>query len=196
MTFDSYDSYGPRTMTVLVLKMGGLDHGSFPETSTPDVIGQCLSGFIASMLAQVKHYGGVCGSIEADRITAFWGLDEGGGDPVKACECALACKGEISELSERWSPEHPDALYLHAGISTGHGIVVPYGDRKEPSYTAYGDTVKMADIFARKNREHDTNIIVSESVAKFIDGRFSVRFLDQIPLKGEIEPVKLFQLES
>jgi adenylate cyclase len=61
-------------------------------------------------------------------------------------------------------------------------------------YTVMGDSVNLGSRLEGMNKEYNTNIIISEYTYEMVRNHFFCRELDQVRVKGKIQPVKIYEL--
>jgi len=176
-------------VVLLVLELGGLEHGAVPETMAANEIAAVLSEYLITMTEQIRSLGGKIGSVEATRITAFWEINT----PADAGSCAWAALETVSALSAKCFDDR-NMLHLHVGMAAGQVIMIPYEDNVQKSVTIFGKVLASAKSLARKSHGDGSKIIVSEQAKRLLGDQFKFEYLDQIAVKGEQAAERVFQL--
>ncbi|MGQ9688190.1 MAG: adenylate/guanylate cyclase domain-containing protein [Desulfobaccales bacterium] len=85
-------------------------------------------------------------------------------------------------------------LGLRLGLHTGPVMAGNIGSRERFNYTIMGDTVNLAHRLQEVNRHYGTRLIVSDAVRSQAGQGFLWRELDQVKVRGRVQPVKIFEL--
>jgi adenylate cyclase len=83
---------------------------------------------------------------------------------------------------------------MRIGIHRGEAMVGNIGSRDRFNYTAMGDSVNLTSRLEGVNKEYDTLICVSQSIADEVGEEFILRKLDRIQVKGKDQGVDIFEL--
>ena len=62
------------------------------------------------------------------------------------------------------------------------------------NYTAIGDNINFASRLEGLNKYYGTRILVSETVCEHVKGKFLVRSIDRIAVKGKKKAIKIYEL--
>jgi class 3 adenylate cyclase/tetratricopeptide (TPR) repeat protein len=113
------------------------------------------------------------------------------GAPTAHDDDALRAVATAQEL--RLPP--PDLGYVNnirIGVSRGRMRAGPYGGTTRRSYSAIGDETNLAARFMQKAKAGQ--VILSERVAEAVTGRYVLRSMGAVKLKGKAEPTNIFRL--
>ena len=80
------------------------------------------------------------------------------------------------------------------GLHTGEAVVGNIGSEDRMNYTVLGATVNMAAKLEPLNKEHGTEILVSETVARRAAEGFVFRFVAEVNLKGFGDKALVYEL--
>ena len=61
-------------------------------------------------------------------------------------------------------------------------------------YTVIGDAVNLGSRLESLNKEYGTRLIISESTRSRLKGRYDMRPLGAVTVKGKSEPVTIFEV--
>ena len=115
---------------------------------------------------------------------------------MHACAGALACREANRALNEAFAREGWPPYRTRFGLHTGEAVVGNIGSADRMNYTVLGATVNLAARLEALNKEHGTEMLVSEAVVARASGGFDFRFVDTVRPKGFEEPVQIFELQA
>ena len=131
-----------------------------------------------------------------DAVMAFWNAPNGvENHALKACEAALAIQEASKAETDSWQD---GALHVRTriGLHCGDAIIGNVGSSDRLNYTALGSTVNLASRLEGLNRELGTGILISEDMAKRVEGAFKLTPAGDTRIKGFEQPVKVFELRG
>jgi class 3 adenylate cyclase/tetratricopeptide (TPR) repeat protein len=153
------------------------------------LVGECVS----QMCGAVEAFGGSVRSYMGDGIAGFFGIDATREDD---CERAVRAALEIRKLLSGYSREVADAwgirdFNVRIGINAG-GAAVGVVGAGEPQRVALGDSVNVA---ARlQSAAPPGSVVIGKSVRAAILGRYAVRPMGELAVKGRSSPVDAYEL--
>ena len=163
---------------------------------TQHVLNVSLGRFSDVML----RYEGMINKFIGDGIFAFW-------NPViypqpdharRACETAVELMAALQALVAEQRADGGDEVFgelkLRVGVATGNAVVGPCGSEQKYDYTCIGDTVNVASRLESANKFYGTRILVSGSTLDQTGGRFAVRSLGDVQVKGKTRGVPIYEL--
>ena len=155
-----------------------------------------LNLYLSDMSRIVFNRQGTLDKFIGDAVMAFWGAPyEEPGHETRACESALDMMRRVSELQKQWEAEGKPRLDIGIGINTGVASVGNMGSSQRRAYTALGDAVNLSSRLEGLNKDYGTHILVNESTHGAVgDSGFVFRELDQIRVKGKLQPVTIYEL--
>jgi len=83
---------------------------------------------------------------------------------------------------------------LHIGVNTGPMIAGNIGSDAVMSYTVIGDAVNLGSRLESLNKQYGTRIIISEATRARLTGRYVLRPLGDVVVKGKTQPVAIFEV--
>jgi adenylate cyclase len=185
---------GPRRrITVFFADLAGFTTlaESLPTEQTATMLQTILSAF-TEVIIQNK---GVIDKYIGDAIMAFWGAPlESVDDETNACRAALQCVAKLEEINEQNAARGWARVAVRIGLNSGDAIVGNLGSERLFDYTAIGDTVNLASRLESLNKYFGTHIMISGDTLEKTDGRFFVRDLGLIEVKGKNVAVNIFEL--
>jgi adenylate cyclase len=155
-----------------------------------------LNIYFDAMIPVVFKYGGTLDKLMGDAIMAFFGAPVYFPDhPARAAEASLEMLAALKTLRHS-DVKGMDRLNLGIGINTGTVTIGNLGSNQFMDYTIIGDAVNLASRLEGLNKIYGTNIIAGESSVKGFGGRFLVRELDIVRVKGKEKFVTIFEVSG
>ncbi len=118
-------------------------------------------------------------------------------------ECRAAADGgrtdeSISGEAERFTKEgHAEGRpALDIGVNSGPMIAGNIGSEQIMSYTVIGDAMNLGSRLGSLNKQYGTRIIISDATRARLTGRFVVKPLGEVVVKGKTQPVAIFEVVS
>jgi adenylate cyclase len=183
-----------RQMTVLFSDIRGFT--TVTERGQPEAIVGMLNEYFTRMVDIVFRHQGTLDKFVGDMVMALFGapLD----DPAHAThavDAALDMVAEIQVLNARWAAEGRFAgLDIGIGINSGPMIAGNIGSEQIMSYTVIGDAVNLGSRLESLNKQYGTRILISDATLERLGGRYTVRPLGPVVVKGKTQPVEVFEV--
>jgi adenylate cyclase len=184
-----------REMTVLFSDIRGFTTVS--ERGQPEDIVSQLNEYFSRMIEVLFAHKGTLDKFVGDMVMALYGApieDEQHAD--HAVTSALAMVKELERLNERWAAEGRPQLDIGIGINSGEMVAGNIGSDTIMSYTVIGDQVNLGARLESLNKEYGTRIIISESTRQQLTGRYDIRPLGDVVVKGKTQPVSIFEVRT
>jgi adenylate cyclase len=182
-----------RRMSVLFSDIRGFT--SVSERGEPEVIVGQLNEYFSRMVPIVFAHRGTVDKFVGDLIMALFGAPlEDEQHAEHAVETALAMVGELRRLNAEWAARGQPALDIGVGINTGDMVAGNIGSDTIMSYTVIGDNVNLASRLESLNKEYGSRIIISESTRSELKGRYDIRPLGSVRVKGKTQPVDIYEV--
>jgi adenylate cyclase len=184
-----------RQMTVLFSDIRGFTTVS--EKGQPEEIVAILNEYFSRMVAIVFDHKGTLDKFVGDMVMALFGAPLADPNHAEhAVDAALEMIRELNQLNEKWAAEGRPALDIGIGISTGPMIAGNIGSEAIMSYTVIGDAVNLGARLESLNKEYGTRIIISEATRDALPGRYVLRSLGDVVVKGKTKPVAIFEVKE
>jgi len=181
-----------RVLTVYFSDVAGFS--SFSEKLTPADLVKLMNQYLSAMTEIIEEHHGFVDKYIGDAIIAVFGapLD----DPehaANAVRAALQCQQRLAELcrSVEMFQRHP--VRQRIGLNSGEALVGNIGSRRRFNYTAMGDVVNLASRLEGANKFFGTSILAAETTVALTESAFAWREIDQIRVKGRVQPVRIFE---
>jgi len=182
-----------RMMTVLFSDIRGFTTVS--EQGQPEAIVAQLNEYFSRMVPIVFDHRGTIDKFVGDMIMALYGAPLDDPDHADhAVETALAMSAALAQLNREWAANGRPELDIGIGINTGEMVAGNLGSEDIMSYTVIGDQVNLGARLESLNKEFHTRVIISESTAAALKGRYDMRALGEVVVKGKSVAVKIFSV--
>ena len=184
-----------RKITVLFLDIRNFS--DMADGMAPEKVVEILNEFFEAMIDIIFRHQGMLDKFTGDGLMAIFGApfdDER--QERHACEAAIEMQRELERLRDRWDALGLEKLKMGMGINTGIAVVGNIGSTQRMDYTAIGDTVNVAARLEAATKDHDVDILVSQSTHDALGDGFRSSFLADLQVKGHFEPVSTYTLEE
>lgn len=179
-----------RALTVMFVDIRGFT--SFAEAHPPQEVVDRLNQALDRFAAHVQAEGGMVNKFLGDGLMALFGAPDAAADHAqRAVSAALAIRAEARELarSGAWT-----GLRIGVGVHTGEVLVGDIGGERQREYTAIGDAVNVASRVEGMTKEHGVELLITAPVAEAVRGRWEVRPVATVKLRGREGEVGLFSV--
>jgi adenylate cyclase len=182
-----------REMTVLFSDICGFTTVT-ERGKAEDIVSQ-LNEYFTRMVAVLLGHHGTLDKFVGDMVMALFGAPLEDPDHAEhAVEAALAMRRELAALNREWAARGLPELDIGIGINTGEMVVGNIGSAAVMSYTVIGDAVNLGSRLESLNKQYGTHVIVSESTRARLRGRYDIRPLGEVVVKGKSEVVAIFEI--
>lgn len=158
------------------------------------ILNQFFYEMTQALIATSGHYSQFTG----DGLMALYGLHAG--DPATGAADALRGAREmlqrLDQLNYRMRGDLREPLRIGIGIHYAEAIVGAMGPPRSQIITAIGDTVNTCARLEGLTKEFGCAVIISRQAAEAAGLPFGGRKLRQASIKGRMEPVEFYALES
>ncbi|MBE3071560.1 MAG: adenylate/guanylate cyclase domain-containing protein, partial [Acidobacteria bacterium] len=184
-----------REMTVLFSDIRGFT--SVTERGQPEEIVAQLNEYFTRMVHVLFEHRGTLDKFVGDMVMALFGAPLEDPDHADhAVETALAMRRELAALNRDWASRGWPALDFGIGINTGDMVAGNIGSDTIMSYTVIGDAVNLGSRLESLNKQYQTHIIISENTRALLKGRYHIRSLGEVVVKGKTQPVAIFEVDE
>ncbi len=114
--------------------------------------------------------------------------------PYWACKTALEIRKALEELRGKWGITEPSSFDIGIGITTGVVAIGLVGAEEHKQYTVIGDAVNVAARLESYTKEAKVPILISPETAERVRGRFELKSMGEVMLKGKTVAVELFTI--
>jgi adenylate cyclase len=184
-----------RTMTVLFSDIRGFT--TFSERGQPEEIVQQLNEYFSRMVHVLFAHRGTLDKFVGDAVMALFGAPLQDPEHAEhAVQAALAMLQELEALNRTWTAQGRPTLAIGVGINTGEMVAGNIGSESIMSYTVIGDAVNLGSRLESLNKQYGTTIIISDATRAGLEGRYDIRPLGDVVVKGKTQPVAIFEVRN
>lgn len=182
-----------KELTVMFSDIRGFT--TLSESLDPQELTNFLNEYLTAMTDIILQRNGTVDKYMGDAIMAFWGapLDDRE-HAYHCCQTALEQMRVLHLMQKKWREEGRHEIDIGIGVNSGEMTVGNMGSSQRFDYTVLGDAVNLASRLEGTNKDYATNIIISETTYRHVKGKFVLRQLDRIRVKGKLEPVTIYEL--
>jgi adenylate cyclase len=182
-----------RDMTVLFSDIRGFT--AITENGDPEDLVAQLNEYFTRMVDIVFRNHGTVDKFVGDMVMALFSAPLDDSDHAEhGVAAAQEMVAALGELNRKWSAEGRAALDIGIGINSGDMIAGNIGSSSIMSYTVIGDNVNLASRLESLNKDYRTRIIISEATRGRLTGRYEIRPLGGVVVKGKTKPVEIFEV--
>ena len=183
-----------RRMTVLFSDVRGFT--AMSEKVAPEQVVSLLNEYFSRMVRILFEHRGTLDKFVGDMVMGLFGAPLDDDDHAEhAVQAALAMTRELDELNAEWEAAGRPRLDIGIGISTGDMVAGNIGSDTIMSYTVIGDTVNLGARLESLNKDYGSRIIISEATREALKGRYDIRPLGEVVVKGKSRPVAIYEVK-
>jgi class 3 adenylate cyclase len=167
------------------------------ENFPPDIIVEVINSYFDRMSECVSLEHGIVNKFIGDALLAVFGEPVIMEDPVDAAlRAAIVMRKDLKVLNESLTERRLPVIDAGLGVHTGDVLAGNIGSKRRMEYTVIGDAVNVATKIEKLTKIYQIPIVISESSYYFIMHKelFSIREIDNVRVKGKLEPVRLFEV--
>jgi len=182
-----------REMTVLFSDIRGFTTAS--ERAEPEALVAQLNEHFSRMVQVLFSHRGTVDKFVGDQVMALFGAPLDDPDHADhAVAAALDMAAALDGLNRHWAAAGRPPLDIGIGINSGEMIAGNVGSDRIMSYTVIGDAVNLGARIESLNKEYGTRIIISEATRTRLKGRYDLRPLGEVVVKGRSQAVGIFEV--
>jgi adenylate cyclase len=182
-----------REMTVMFTDIQGFTN--LTETMDVESLGNMLNFYLDEMSSVVLDNDGTLDKYIGDAIMSFWNAPIDQPDhAVRAARAALGMKRREEMIRPQLAKLGATGMLTRLGLNSGPMAVGNMGSTRKFNYTVLGDSVNLASRLEGANKFYGTQILMAETTAKRLDGRFAMRQIDVLRVKGKQQPMAVYEL--
>jgi class 3 adenylate cyclase len=161
------------------------------ELRDPQTLFAELNGYFAEVVDAVLAHEGTIDKFIGDAVMALFGAPVDQADHAeRAVDCALAIRRRVLALNRATASDLPFEIGI--GVHSGRVAAGCVGTAERLEYTVLGDTVNVA---ARlESKAVAGQVLVSSQTRQQVSGRFRMKPVGSLALKGRAEAVDAFEV--
>jgi class 3 adenylate cyclase/GAF domain-containing protein len=158
---------------------------------------ETLNELFGELFEAVAAHDGVLDKFLGDGVMAVYGAPlSRGPDARNAVSSALAMIDALVAINARRRARGAPELQLGLGVTTGEVVAGTIGSPKRMDYTVIGDSVNLASRLQELTRDYGIDLLVCERTATLVEGRFKVRLVDRIRVRGRANVCAIYAVEG
>lgn len=184
-----------RELTILFSDIRGFT--TISEQLNPQQLMTQLNEYLEEMSEAIMQNRGLVDKYIGDAVMAFWGAPlENRRHAIDACESVLVMMKALKKLNLKWREEDRPEFQIGVGVSTGDVVVGNMGSRRRFNYSIIGDEVNFSARIEGLTKQYGVECLIGETTYKAImnEPHLHTRELDDVMVKGKVEPRKIYQL--
>lgn len=168
---------------------------SIAEQMDPAVLSRLMNRYLTAVTEIIMAHDGYLNKFIGDGIMAVWGVPHDLEDhAVRACRAAIDQQRKLRAMATDLKAEFNVHFSVRMGLNTGIVTAGNMGSSRRFEYTVMGDVVNRASRFEGINKEYGTLITIGQTTRDAIGNELPVRLLDLVVVKGETQPVRIYEL--
>jgi len=178
-----------RKMTILSTDIR--EFTTLSENMTPQENFDFLNAYLAQMEPVISAHGGIIDKYIGDSILALF---------TQGADDALRGAISILETLEKYNSGRACAGYaplqIGIGLNTGLVMIGTVGGPTRMETTVIGDAVNLTSRIEGATRTYYTPLLISQNTLYnlAIPGKYDIRFLDRIRVKGKTQPLSIYEV--
>jgi adenylate cyclase len=182
-----------RDMTVMFTDIAGFTNIS--ESLPSGRLAEMMNFYLGEMAGIILAQDGTIDKFIGDAVMSFWNAPLDQPDhATAACRAALAIVDRERQIQAELARLCGAPVLTRIGINSGSMTVGDMGSQKKFNFTVLGDAVNLGSRLEGANKFYGSRIILSQSTAELVRGKFLVRQLDVLCVSGKKQPIAVFEL--
>ena len=166
------------------------------ENMDPKDVVHLVSEYQSKMVAAIFSSGGTVDKFIGDAVMATFGTPTSrGNDAQNAFECARKMQISMSQWSKERAEKKLPQITHRIGIHFGPCIIGNVGGDQRVEFTVLGDTVNVANRLCDACKKFDSEVIISDAVAKRLSEEIKSDFEANFSIPGRTEKIGIHKLQ-
>ena len=187
---------GGQTVEATVLFADIRGFTSLAEQMPADALIALLNRYFTTMATVVTEHGGLVNKFGGDSLLAIFGMPLNPLDdhPARAVQAAVGMYFALQAFNDDQRRRGEPPLHIGIGIATGTVVAGNVGSEDRLEYTVIGDAVNLASRLESMTKSVDAVVLLSEQTARAVQAWATLRYIDEVAIKGKRDPVPVFSL--
>ena len=182
-----------RDMTVMFTDIAGFTN--LTETMEVEALSTMLNFYLDEMSGVVLSQDGTLDKYIGDAIMSFWNAPIDQADhALRACRAAIGMRDRERQIRPRLAELGATGMLTRIGLNSGPMAVGNMGSDRKFNYTVLGDSVNLGSRLEGANKFYGTQILLAQTTAELVKGRFAMRQVDVLRVKGKQRPMAVYEL--
>jgi class 3 adenylate cyclase len=166
------------------------------ESLNPEGTIRVINHYFSHMIEAIHQNRGIIVDFFGDSVLVFFDPLEHPVETVtrQAVRCGLDMQARMERFNEEMKAEGLPEVQMGIGINVGGAVVGNIGSELRAKYGIVGPSVNMTSRIQAESK--GGQILVSESVYRYLKQDLRVKSSFEVPLKGVKERVTLFEIEG
>ena len=165
------------------------------ERLGPQETVKLLNEYFSIMVDILLAHGGILDKYIGDAMMAVFGAPFAGPeDADNAVRTAIGMIRALHAFNVIRVERGLDAVHMGVGINTDEVLSGNIGSLKRMDYTVIGDGVNLASRLEGANKHYGSEILISELTRRELKGKYRLREVDIMRVKGKTQPVSVFEV--
>ena len=165
------------------------------KLESPDKLIKMLNTYMTPMVESIIKYEGTIDKFIGDAIMAYWNAPlEVTNHADKAVTSAIEQIESLARINAVIHPLYGVKINIGIGLHTGLVTAGDMGAQGRSDYTVIGDNVNLASRLEGLTRHYDVQILISEATYKALKGKYTIRPLDIVEVKGKSNAVEIYEV--
>ena len=192
---DREHSLGGTLQTATILFSDIRRFTEFSERNGPQEKVSMLYQYFTTMYEQIIKNKGILDKYIGDAIMSVFGVPfPNPRDADNAVQAAIDMMKALDGFNQNRIRDGLEPIKIAIGVNTGEVVSGNIGSDKRMDYTVIGAGVNLASRLEGITKRYKASILISEATQKALQGRYLLRGLDLIRLKGKEEPVAIYEV--
>lgn len=184
-----------RQVTMLFADLRGFT--ALCDRLDPAVTVSVLNGYFQRMNEAIGRHHGHINELVGDGLLALFGALEP--NPWQARDSVLAAlemRGELARYNVELRAKALPELRFGIGIHSGEVVAGVMGAGALNKFGVTGDPINVASRVESLTAVHEVDLLVTEEIRRTLDGQFVLRAMPATAVKGKVEPIVTYYVES
>ena len=178
-----------------VLFVDVVDFTPMIERHLPEEILEIIKPALQTFVDVVDHHGGKVANFGGDSVMAVFGVPIGRpDDAVRAVRAALEIQANVAAYARELRESKGIDFSTRIGLDTGVVVLGEIGGEQRAEFTALGDPVDLAARLGSHEVAQPGTIVISKHTYQQVRGRFKVKSLGLVPVKGKSRLVRAYRV--